>query len=179
MAEVIKKVIIKNKNLPSVTFDDDSLFYSVRYRIISEDKNRTSQWSPVYKLEAPTTTSAGLPYDGAVAPERFHINTVGNDPKTITAIWSFKLASDNPTQLEKIFSETSIFDVWVRWNPNNAPDNTNWTAWEYSTTVSTNTFSILKRSTGDPKQIEIAIQIPTNKKVKDDRLTLFIGKSNV
>ena len=47
MAEVIKKVIIKNKNLPSVTFDDNSLFYSVRYRIISEDKNRTSQWSPI------------------------------------------------------------------------------------------------------------------------------------
>jgi hypothetical protein len=179
MAEVIKKVIIKNKTLPPVTFDNNSLFYSVRYRVISEDKNRVSQWSPTYKLQAPTTTSAGLPYDGEVSPQRFHINTVGNNPKTITAVWSFKIQSDNPSELEKIFSETTSFDVWVRWNPNNAPDNVNWTAWEYKATVSTNSFALLKTTTGDPKQVQIAVQIPTNKKVKDDRLTLFIGKSNV
>jgi len=176
VAEVIKKVIIKNKNLPSVTFDDNSLFYSVRYRIISEDKNRTSQWSPVYKLEAPTTTSAGLPYDGAVTPERFHINVVGN---TINAVWSFKPTAQNPTNLEKIFAETSVFDVWTRWNPNATPSNTGWTEWEKVSTVSTNSFSTLKKTTGSPLQVQIAIQIPTNVKVRDNRLTLFIGKSSV
>jgi hypothetical protein len=176
MTEVIKKVIIKNKTLPPVTFDDNSLFYSIRYRVISEDKNRVSQWSPTYKLQAPTATSAGLPYDGAVSPERFHINVVGN---TINAVWSFKPIAQNPTDLEKIFAETASFDVWTRWNPNASPSNVGWTAWEKVSTVSTNSFSTLKKTTGSPLQVQIAVQIPTNVKVRDDRLTLFIGKSSV
>jgi hypothetical protein len=41
----IKKVIIKKQSLPAIAFD--SLSYIFKYRIISEDKNRTSQWSPI------------------------------------------------------------------------------------------------------------------------------------
>jgi hypothetical protein len=179
MTEKIKKVTIKNKNLPYVSFDDTALFYPVRYRIISEDKNRVSQWSPTYKLEVPPTSDAGLPYDGSVDANRFHINTVGSNPMTINATWAFKTLTESPTDLEKVFSDVKVFDIWVRWNPNNAPDNVSWTTWEYITTVSTTTFSTLKRTTGSPKQVQIAVQIPTNKKVRDDRLTLFIGKSNI
>lgn len=179
MAEQIKKVAIKNKNLPYVSFDDTMLYYPVRYRIVTEDKNRVSQWSPTYKLEVPPTSAAGLPYDGAASSSRFHINTVGSNPTTINAVWSFKTAAENPSNLEKVFSDVSIFDVWVRWNPVNAPTDTGWTDWEYKATVSTTSFSTIKIATGDPKQVQIAIQIPTNKKVRDDRLTLFIGKSNV
>jgi hypothetical protein len=179
MAEQIKKVIIKNKNLPYVSFDDNALFYPIRYRVVSEDKNRVSQWSPTYKLEVPPTTDAGLPYDGAVNSSRFHINTVGNNPMTINAVWSFKTASENPSALEKVFADVKVFDIWIRWNPNNSPDNINWTEWEHVTTVSTTSFSTIKKTTGNPKQVQIAIQIPTNRKVRDDRLTLFIGKSNI
>ncbi len=49
MAEIIKKAKILKESLPpvsSVTGD-----YSVRYRIISEDKNRTSSWSSVYSVD--------------------------------------------------------------------------------------------------------------------------------
>jgi hypothetical protein len=45
----IKKVRIPKSFLPPV--DSDNLAYNLRYRIISEDKNRTSHWSPVYNVD--------------------------------------------------------------------------------------------------------------------------------
>lgn len=41
----IKKVIIKKASLPAL--DYDKVGYVFRYRVVSEDKNRTSQWSPI------------------------------------------------------------------------------------------------------------------------------------
>jgi len=41
----IKKVIIKKASLPAL--DSDKVGYVFKYRIVSEDKNRTSQWSPI------------------------------------------------------------------------------------------------------------------------------------
>jgi hypothetical protein len=41
----IKKVIIRKTSLPAL--DHDNVAYIFRYRVVSEDKNRTSQWSPI------------------------------------------------------------------------------------------------------------------------------------
>ena len=41
----IKKVIIKKTSLPAL--DSNKVGYVFKYRIVSEDKNRTSQWSPI------------------------------------------------------------------------------------------------------------------------------------
>jgi len=41
----IKKAIIKKALLPAI--DSDNIGYIFRYRVVSEDKNRTSQWSPI------------------------------------------------------------------------------------------------------------------------------------
>lgn len=49
--QIVKKVIIKKEDLPA--FNGVSQNYLVRYRIISEDKNRTSHWSPYYSLSTP------------------------------------------------------------------------------------------------------------------------------
>ena len=43
-----KKVIIKKEDLPA--FDGERQAYSVRYRVVSADKNRNSHWSPYYSL---------------------------------------------------------------------------------------------------------------------------------
>jgi hypothetical protein len=42
--ENVKKVIIKRENLPSFSAENNT--YSVRYRVVSQDKNRFSHWSP-------------------------------------------------------------------------------------------------------------------------------------
>jgi hypothetical protein len=44
-----KKVEIQNKDLPPLSSNGE---YVLRYRIVSEDKNRNSAWSPVYRVDA-------------------------------------------------------------------------------------------------------------------------------
>jgi hypothetical protein len=48
---VVKKVIIKKEDLPA--FNGTQQNYLVRYRVVSEDRNRTSHWSPYYSLTTP------------------------------------------------------------------------------------------------------------------------------
>lgn len=42
----VKKITIKKESLPPI--DSDTAAFTVRYRIVSEDKNRTSPWSPIF-----------------------------------------------------------------------------------------------------------------------------------
>jgi hypothetical protein len=67
----IKKVIIQKSDLPPVFYDTGG--YVVRYRIISDDRNRTSHWSPIFLLPAQKVNQV----DGAVV---FNNNV-------ITATW--------------------------------------------------------------------------------------------
>lgn len=53
----IKKVIIPKESLPSILGSDHK--YIVRYRIVSDDRNRSSHWSPQYKLAAQTVNQIG------------------------------------------------------------------------------------------------------------------------
>jgi hypothetical protein len=48
---VVKKVIIKKEDLPA--FNGTTQNYLIRYRVVSEDRNRTSHWSPYYSLSTP------------------------------------------------------------------------------------------------------------------------------
>lgn len=50
----IKKVVIGKANLPEINADTEQ--YVVRYRIISEDRNRTSHWSPQYFISPEAIT---------------------------------------------------------------------------------------------------------------------------
>ena len=50
----IKKAIIKKALLPAI--DSNNVGYIFRYRVVSEDKNRTSQWSPVNIVADDTIT---------------------------------------------------------------------------------------------------------------------------
>ena len=182
--EVIKKVKIASAELPFIQFttemnqllsrvEIDELYYDFRYRIISEDKNRTSAWSPIERIVMPDVTTP-FPY---TSDQRIGISENGANPKVITAIWTKPLAADNPSEYENIFNKINIYDVWARWTEtNNATElSSGWTSWEYVTTVSSNTFSIVKPN-ADYKTVEIAIQIPTEIKLRDynnNKLTLF------
>jgi hypothetical protein len=56
----IKKLRILKSSIPPI--DHDTLRYNLRYRVISDDRNRTSHWSPVYNIEGTEIlgTSGGL-----------------------------------------------------------------------------------------------------------------------
>jgi len=71
----IKKVIIKKASLPAL--DSDKVGYVFKYRIVSEDKNRTSQWSPInLVIDDSITSVSGSLQIGA---------------NTISAVWGDEL----------------------------------------------------------------------------------------
>ena len=183
----IKQVVIENSELPAIqlttAYNESTerdeigiLYYDFRYRVVSEDKNRYSHWSPIIRYPMPELTSP-FPYTAA---NRFSISKSGN-PEVINAVWSFPGEAENPSDLEKIYANTRSFDVWLRWNNNNTTDlnDPGWEPWEFEANVSSNNFSILKRD-ASVKRVEIAIQVPTAIKIRDyynNKLTLFRGLS--
>jgi len=86
----IKKIIIPKSKLPG--FFGDHREYILRYRFISEDKNRTSHWSPVYKIIAEDTPS-----------EILNSMVVDKTNKVINLTW------EPQTSIEEYF-------IYVKWN---------------------------------------------------------------
>jgi hypothetical protein len=68
-----KKVTIEKKDLPPLTPNGE---YLIRYRIISEDKNRTSHWSPIYTVDA-------LPFIADVSGDL----QISNGSLAINTVW--------------------------------------------------------------------------------------------
>lgn len=85
----IKKVIIQKKNLPSVFGTDNK--YIVRYRIVSEDRNRVSHWSPQYKLSPNTVQAIN------------YAMSVDTSLNIITLVWA---------QVQDL----SEYDIYVKWD---------------------------------------------------------------
>ena len=75
---VTKKIVIPKSSLPPV--DSNTGSYIVRYRFVSEDKNRVSHWSPTF-----ITNSASVEQvNGALSIT----------PTIITAVWGDELNRD-------------------------------------------------------------------------------------
>jgi hypothetical protein len=180
----IKQIRIRSADLPYVQFttvynqatsrdEIDELYYNIRYRIISDDRNRVSHWSPINKIVVPPATSP-FPYTSS---SRVSIEKTGGH---VNVLWSFPQESENPSDFERIFKQITVFDVWVRWNTNNTtnPNAAGWTPWEFESTVSSNVWSVVPPAAANYKSIEVAIQIPTLVKLRDynnNKLTLFKG----
>jgi hypothetical protein len=49
----IKNVVVSSQELPAVNANNE---YIVRYRIVSDDKNRYSQWSPMFLVQGNDVT---------------------------------------------------------------------------------------------------------------------------
>lgn len=108
---VVKKVIIKKEDLPAFSGEEKS--YIVRYRIVSEDKNRSSQWSPYYKVAVPSRNNPSGQVQCSVNVVSNVVNIVWTHPtsgalqqydiyiKTNISDWSY-LSSSSSTQLSSL-----------------------------------------------------------------------------
>lgn len=85
----VKKITIPKANLPA-TFGPTSS-YIVRYRFVSDDKNRSSHWSPQHKISAEVISSK--PYSMSVS----------SDKMIITLVWESMQNNYN-------------YDIFVSWN---------------------------------------------------------------
>ena len=114
----IKKTRIKREDLPAINTDAEG--YILRYRILSEDKNRTSHWSPLETLLPGYTFISGSIHHSKAG----EINTVA---------WNAVIVNKDSTYI----TTAEEYDVWVRWDSNDGGD------WEYRSRVASSSISLL------------------------------------
>lgn len=115
----IKNVTIFNDDLPIINAKING--YAVRYRIVSEDKNRVSHWSPVHYLDA------GYTYVPGQDPE------VVKNGKALSIIWDKVQVEKNGNPIGKIRD----YELWVKWGKGGAGD------WIYEGKSNVNSLSIM------------------------------------
>lgn len=102
----IKKARFLEKNLPDIISNLEG--YLVRYRIISEDRNRTSHWSPVYLVKPGYEFVVG---QTSLGKSSDHVNIIW-DPVTIQKDGNFIRVANE-------------YDIWLRWDKNE-PEGGDW-----------------------------------------------------
>lgn len=146
----IKKVILSQEKMLSANVEagSDIAKYLVRYRVISEDKTRTSAWSPKYAVEARTVQNiindATVPY------------TVFSNGDRLTLTWTTPSELTAPT-----------FDVYVSWST----DNSTFTDYYFAGTASSQSFTAAVES--GKKYVKFWTQITTFPKNKSNAAKLF------
>ena len=143
--EKIKRVIIPKAKLPAYSGDTES--YIVRYRIVSEDRNRNSHWSPQYKLPV-------LPYiDDDTSPVNFAIG-LDATKKIISIAW---------TPTADINNE---FDVYLKWDSAD---------WVYEKRVLAPAYTVLAKQ--GATSVKVCVQIPTFPTKKFEHAKIFESNS--
>lgn len=115
----IKKVIILNEDLPIINSDIGG--YGVRYRIVSEDRNRISHWSPTYYLDAAYTYVNG------------NISTPTKSGTVVSLAWDRVEIKKSGNSIGKIRD----YEIWVRWDKADGGD------WIYDGKTQTNSASFV------------------------------------
>jgi hypothetical protein len=115
----IKNVTIFNDDLPIINATING--YAVRYRIVSEDKNRVSHWSPIHYIDA------GYTYIAGQVPE------VVQSGNAISVIW-------DKVQVQKagnLIGKIRDYELWVRWGRDGEGD------WIYEGKSNVNSLSLM------------------------------------
>jgi hypothetical protein len=119
MAEVIKKAKVLRNNLPAI--DSTTETYSVRYRIISEDKNRVSSWSSVYSVDPNYTYVAS----------KINISSASGVVRVAWDAVTVKIGTN-------VIGQAKDYDLWVKWGQANGLGD-----WNYVGTLSTNSATLV------------------------------------
>lgn len=118
----IKRYSVKNSDLPPIYVPEEG--YILRYRVVSEDKNRTSHWSPLFVVKPEYTFVLG----SASVNKAGSIASVVWDAVNIT-----KVVGSNTYSISK----SHEYDIWVRWG---AGDNTG--DWIYKERIDSTSLSL-------------------------------------
>lgn len=138
----IKKVTIFRSDLPPV--DSQTLSYNLRYRVVTENRNRVSAWSNVVSVAAPAISTIN------------YTVSANNPGRLVSIVW------DAPASLG-----LTSFDLFARWVGNH--DETDYD-WAYVTRVTGNSYSLVfplqvydktLETFEDPKKLRVQLQRPT------------------
>jgi hypothetical protein len=116
--EVIKKIRIFQKDLPTINSLTEK--YDIRYRVVSEDKNRTSQWSAITNIDPEYTYVSGN-----ISISSSNLTTVAWDSVGIRIG-------------ENTIRQAKEYDVWVKWSKAAGLGD-----WNYIERISTNSITLV------------------------------------
>lgn len=136
------KIVIKKNDLPPISADDSG--YNLRLRLVSQDRNRISFWTPLYSIQAPQVTE--IPCIVSVT------NTTSG--KIIGMVW------EDPNNNKE-------YDIYVRWK---ATPSAPFGEWLYKGSTFSNTWSII--GTTD-HSFQVAVQKVTYPKKYVQRYSLY------
>lgn len=119
----IKNVKILNQDLPIINAKING--YAVRYRIVSQDKNRISHWSMIHYLDA------DYQYEEGQEPD---VSKIGN---SVSVIWEKVQVKKNGNLIGKIRD----YEIWVKWGKGGSGD------WIYEGKTNVNNLSLMIPST--------------------------------
>lgn len=118
----IKKAKVLETNLPDIVSTVEG--YLVRYRIVSEDRNRTSHWSPIVLVQPQYTYVPGT-------------TSITKAADHVVLIW-------DPVTIEKdgnYIRKAHEYDIWLRWDKGDNGD------WIYGERIDSNTATFIIPST--------------------------------
>jgi hypothetical protein len=99
----IKKIRIRQSDISAINVNEEG--YVLKYRVVSEDKNRTSQWSPISIIQP------GYTYVGG----DISFNKSG---QVATLAWDSVSIQLGGNEVRK----ASEFDIWLKWDRNDGGD---------------------------------------------------------
>lgn len=110
----LQKTVVPLSTLPPLTVIDSKLGYYTRYRVISDDRNRTSAWSPVYAVT--NNFDFRRPIDPLTNTEIsrsaiYHNTVTSGGARIITLSWEPVSAYINDNFIVKALG----YDIWVKW----------------------------------------------------------------
>jgi hypothetical protein len=173
----IKKVVIKKSDLPNPVGNSTVLDYNIRYRIVSEDQNRFSHWSPITTLTISNTNEeTGFDPNNTAGTNIPHNVIINKNDYVASISWTMpSLLITNPTEEEKILQANQAaiteFDVYVQWDTDNVLSN--W-IWVGKSTGSSYSLSY-PHGVGGPDKIKFRVQKVTLVKAPFNAATYLIS----
>jgi hypothetical protein len=126
-----KKVIVPASNFINTSVSNPHA--QIRFRILSDDFNRISEWSPIYSIDPTIVFVRGSGLTKAqISAQK---NTTAS-PAYVSVSWdSVSIYKDNDGTLNHI-QESPEYDVWIQWTSSGNP--ANWYYLQRITATSTN-----------------------------------------
>jgi hypothetical protein len=143
----IKNATVLKEDLPA--FNANNLGYFVRYRVVSNDKNRYSHWSPYYFL-----------LKGEIQDVPCAVTVSGTSPKAVSLVWQHPKVSADSQEIS-IFKE---YDIYLKTSLSNDK-------WLYISSSSSTQFSTLLPS--GITWFMVAVQVPVYPKTYSSDAAVF------
>jgi hypothetical protein len=127
----VKQVVLGKEDFPPLSSDGE---YLIKYRIVSEDKNRSSHWSPIYKVNV----------SDFIEPVVADVS-ISSSSNTVSVTWQ----KSNLQQKYDIFVSFGIYNVLT--------STIAWEDYSYLGSSSTETYSFLRKDEHTDVRVQIQL----------------------